>query len=126
MSQQSPSQQLADIDAIETQEWVDALAAVIEQEGVERAHREGAEADLLVLVFDGAREVEADLFVSLGDAEDNEMQSGFEALEAMLGSWSAPDLRWRAAITEGANHGTNPGLSFPVAAQWYAHQPRRP
>ncbi len=70
--------------------------------------------------------VHADLFVSLGDAEDNEMQSGFEALEAMLGSWSAPDLRWRAAITEGANHGTNPELSFPVAAQWYADQPRRP
>lgn len=67
-----------------------------------------------------------DLFVSLGEAEGNEMHSGFEALEGMLGSWSAPGLRWRTAVTEGANHGTNPELSFPVAAQWYANQPRRP
>jgi pyruvate dehydrogenase E1 component len=35
MSQQS---QLQDIDALETHEWVEALEAVIENEGVERAH----------------------------------------------------------------------------------------
>lgn len=29
---------LQDVDPLETQEWVDALQAVLEQEGPERAH----------------------------------------------------------------------------------------
>ena len=35
MSQQS---QIPDVDSVETQEWLEALEAVIEAEGVDRAH----------------------------------------------------------------------------------------
>ena len=60
------------------------------------------------------------LFVSLGEAEDNEMLSGFRSLERILESWPTSGLLWQAAITEGADHGSNPELSFPVAARWYS------
>ncbi len=59
MSQQS---QLTDIDAIETQEWVEALEAVIENEGVERAHF------LLEQMIDKARRTGANLPYSANTA----------------------------------------------------------
>jgi len=60
------------------------------------------------------------LFLSLGEYEGNEMLSGFEALETILASWPTSGLRWQATITGGADHGSNPELSFPVAARWYS------
>jgi pyruvate dehydrogenase E1 component len=73
MSQQSPSeQQLADIDALETQEWVDALAAVIEQEGVERAHF------LLEQLIDKARRSGANLPYSSTTAYLNTIEPHLE------------------------------------------------
>lgn len=57
------------------------------------------------------------LFLSLGDREGNEMLSGFEAVRQRLGSRS--ELRWHAEITPGADHITNPLLSFPAAMKWY-------
>ena len=64
--------------------------------------------------------VSTQLFLSLGESEGYEMLSGFEALETILASWPSSDLRWQATITEGADHGSNPELSFPVAARWYS------
>jgi predicted alpha/beta superfamily hydrolase len=60
------------------------------------------------------------LFLSLGETEGNQMLSGFRALETVLASWPASGLRWQATITGGADHGSNPELSFPVAARWYS------
>ena len=64
--------------------------------------------------------VSTQLFLSLGESEGYEMLSGFEALETILASWPSSGLRWQATITEGADHGSNPELSFPVAARWYS------
>jgi len=94
MSQQSPSQQLlADIDAIETQEWVDALAAVIEQEGVERAHF------LLEQLIDKARRSGANLPYSSTTAYLNTIDPhleaplpGDQAIEDRIRSY----IRWNA------------------------------
>jgi predicted alpha/beta superfamily hydrolase len=66
--------------------------------------------------------VPTNLFLSLGATEGNRMLSGFEAVEGILESWPASGLRWKATITEGADHGTNPELSFPVAMQWYSRR----
>lgn len=60
------------------------------------------------------------LFLSLGENEGNEMRSGFEALETILTSWPTSGLRWTATITAGADHGSNPELSFPAAVRWYS------
>lgn len=60
------------------------------------------------------------LYLSLGDGEGNEMLSGFEAVRQRLASWTGSQLRWHAEITEGADHGTNPVLSFPAALSWYS------
>lgn len=62
----------------------------------------------------------ASLFMSLGEEEGNEMLSGFRAVETILATWPASSLRWQATITGGADHGSNPELSFPVAARWYS------
>lgn len=64
--------------------------------------------------------IPASLFLSLGETEGNEMLSGFRAVETILASRPTSGLRWRATITEGADHGSNPELSFPVAARWYS------
>lgn len=47
------------------------------------------------------------------------MLSGFEAIQAALRSSATPDFRWQADITSDADHGSNPELSFPLAANWY-------
>lgn len=59
------------------------------------------------------------LYLSLGDDEGNEMLSGFESVRARLASWDGSRLRWRAEITAGADHGSNPVLSFPAALKWF-------
>ncbi len=70
MSQQS---QLPDIDAVETQEWVDSLEAVIENEGVERAHF------LLEQMIDKARRSGANLPYSANTAYVNTIPTHLEA-----------------------------------------------
>jgi len=70
MSQQSL---LQDIDAIETQEWVEALEAVIENEGVERAHF------LLEQLIDKARRLGGNLAFSSNTAYVNTIPPHLEA-----------------------------------------------
>lgn len=62
------------------------------------------------------------LFLSLGETEGNQMLSGCRALETLLASWPTSSLRWQATITGGADHGSNPELSIPVAARWYSER----
>jgi len=90
MSQQS---QLTDIDAIETQEWVEALEAVIENEGVERAHF------LLEQMIDKARRTGANLPYSANTAYVNTIPTHLEA--PMPGDAAIEDrirsyIRWNA------------------------------
>ncbi len=70
MSQQS---QLPDIDTVETQEWIDALEAVIENEGLERAHF------LLEQMIDKARRSGANLPYSANTAYVNTIPPHMEA-----------------------------------------------
>ena len=90
MSQQSP---LNDIDAIETQEWIDALESVIEHEGVERAHY------LLEQMIDKARRSGANLPYSANTAYVNTIPPHLEA--DMPGDAAIEDrlrayIRWNA------------------------------
>jgi len=64
---------LPDIDAIETQEWIDALESVIENEGVERAHY------LLEQMIDKARRLGANLPYSANTAYVNTIPPHHEA-----------------------------------------------
>lgn len=58
------------------------------------------------------------LYLSVGSEEGNEMSSGFEALRSAF--QNAPQgLDWRMDIMTGADHGTNPILSYPVAISRY-------
>lgn len=90
MSQQAL---LADIDAVETQEWLEALESVIEHEGVERAHF------LLEQLIDKARRSGANLPYSPNTAYVNtipphleEPIPGDQALEDRIRSY----IRWNA------------------------------
>lgn len=90
MSQQS---QLPDIDAVETQEWIEALEAVIENEGVDRAHF------LLEQMIDKARRSGANLPYSANTAYVNTIpphletpHPGDQALEERIRSY----IRWNA------------------------------
>jgi len=65
---------IPDIDAVETQEWIDALEAVIENEGVERAHF------LLEQMIDKARRSGANLPYSANTAYVNTIPTHMEAL----------------------------------------------
>ncbi|MDH5302273.1 MAG: pyruvate dehydrogenase (acetyl-transferring), homodimeric type [Gammaproteobacteria bacterium] len=91
MSQQS---QLPDIDAVETQEWLEALEAVVENEGVERAHF------LLEQMIDKARRSGANLPYSANTAYVNTIPPhleapipGDQAIEDRIRSF----IRWNAA-----------------------------
>jgi len=59
------------------------------------------------------------LYLSLGSEEGNRMLSGFEAVRATLTADAPPGLRWQMDITTGADHGSNPILSYPVAVSRY-------
>ena len=59
------------------------------------------------------------LFVSVGAQEGNEMISGFNAVRETLEAHAPAGLRWRTEVTFGADHGSNPVLSYPVAASKY-------
>ncbi|MBI3771079.1 MAG: pyruvate dehydrogenase (acetyl-transferring), homodimeric type [Gammaproteobacteria bacterium] len=90
MSQQT---QLPDIDAVETQEWIEALESVIENEGVERAHF------LLEQLIDKARRSGANLPYSPNTAYVNTIPPhleaqipGDQALEDRIRSY----IRWNA------------------------------
>ncbi|MGV6857454.1 MAG: pyruvate dehydrogenase (acetyl-transferring), homodimeric type [bacterium] len=83
-----------DVDVTETQEWLDALDAVIEKEGVERAHF------LLERLIDSARRSGANLPFSANTAYVNTIpphreahSPGDQALEARIRSY----IRWNAA-----------------------------
>jgi pyruvate dehydrogenase E1 component len=67
-----PAEQLQDLDALETQEWIDALESVIEREGPERAHY------LLERLIDKARRSGAYLPYSLTTAYVNTIPAGRE------------------------------------------------
>ena len=85
--------QLRDVDVEETQEWLDALEAVIEVEGVERAHY------LLERLIDHARRSGANLPYSANTAYVNtippnlqERRRGDPAIERRIRSY----IRWNA------------------------------
>ncbi|MDH5423591.1 MAG: pyruvate dehydrogenase (acetyl-transferring), homodimeric type [Gammaproteobacteria bacterium] len=84
---------LVDIDNIETQEWIDALESVIENEGVERAHY------LLEQMIDKARRSGANLPYSANTAYVNTIpphqepdMPGDRAIEARIRAY----IRWNA------------------------------
>ncbi len=83
-----------DIDSIETQEWVDALESVLENEGVERAHF------LLEQMIDKARRTGANLpfsantaYVNTIPASQEPVMPGDPAIESRLRAY----IRWNAA-----------------------------
>jgi pyruvate dehydrogenase E1 component len=85
--------QTSDVDALETQEWVDALVAVIEHEGVERAHF------LLEQLIDKTRRSGANLPFSANTAYVNtiatqleEHSPGDQVLEERIRTY----IRWNA------------------------------
>lgn len=96
----------ADIDAVETQEWLQALEAVLEQEGPERAHY------LLERLVDLARRSGAHIPFSPNTAYVNTIPPGLEpphpgnlALEARIRSY----VRWNAmAMVVKANRHSPP------------------
>lgn len=59
------------------------------------------------------------LFVSVGAQEGNEMAAGFDAVRETLEAYTTQDLRWQTEVTAGADHGSNPTLSYPVAVSEY-------
>ncbi|MDH5378500.1 MAG: pyruvate dehydrogenase (acetyl-transferring), homodimeric type, partial [Gammaproteobacteria bacterium] len=85
--------QVLDVDAIETQEWIDALESVIENEGVDRAHY------LLEQLIDKARRSGANLPYSANTAYVNTIPPHLEA--AIPGDQAVEDrirayIRWNA------------------------------
>ena len=83
-----------DIDSLETHEWIEALEAVIEHEGIERAHF------LLEQMIDKARRRGANLPYSANTAYVNtipphleEPRAGDQAMERRIRSY----IRWNAA-----------------------------
>jgi hypothetical protein len=62
------------------------------------------------------------LYVSVGALEGNEMAAGFDAVRKTLETYAPAALRWQTEVTAGADHGSNPILSYPVAvSQYWAH-----
>ncbi|MCL7960437.1 MAG: alpha/beta hydrolase-fold protein [marine benthic group bacterium] len=59
------------------------------------------------------------LYVSVGAQEGNEMAAGFDAVRETLEAYAPQDLRWQTEVTAGADRGSNPILSYPVAASEY-------
>ncbi len=110
----------ADPDAQETREWLDALAAVIEVEGPERAHY------LIEKLIEAAREEGADIpysattqYINTIPSDQQPKYPGNPDLEIKLHSY----IRWNAmAMVVRANKHTNVGghiASFASAAALY-------
>ena len=76
------------------------------------------EGDLIVAEVD--RALAADslpagfLYLSLGEEENAKMQASFRRLREVLERHAGPRLRWRADLSSGGTHETNPRLSTPV------------
>ncbi|MDO9597622.1 MAG: pyruvate dehydrogenase (acetyl-transferring), homodimeric type [Azoarcus sp.] len=109
-----------DPDSQETQEWLDAIAAVIENEGAERAHY------LIEKLIDSAREEGINLpysattqYINTIPAEQQPKYPGDADMEIKLHSY----IRWNAmAMVVRANKHTNVGghiASFASAAALY-------
>ena len=96
-----PAEKFEDLDALETREWLDALQAVIEQEGPGRAHY------LLEKLIDKARRSGAYLPYSLNTAYVNTIPAGNQAPALRTG-----DVGQRAAglvhVREGDPDGEQP------------------
>ena len=93
MSAVQPNNVLSDVDAIETREWMDALSAVIEKEGGERAHF------LLEQLLEHARQKSIDMPFSANTGYVNTIEPDQEAhcpgnieIEERLRSY----MRWNA------------------------------
>ncbi|MDR0701125.1 MAG: pyruvate dehydrogenase (acetyl-transferring), homodimeric type, partial [Azoarcus sp.] len=111
---------LADKDPMETQEWVDALAAVIEREGAERAHY------LIESLIATAREAGAEIpysatteYINTIPPDQQPRYPGNPDMEIKIHSY----IRWNAmAMVVRANKHTNVGghiASFASAAALY-------
>jgi pyruvate dehydrogenase E1 component len=111
---------LADQDPVETQEWVDALAAVIEREGADRAHY------LIESMIATAREAGAEIpysatteYINTIPPEQQPRYPGDADMEIKIHSY----IRWNAmAMVVRANKHTNVGghiASFASAAALY-------
>lgn len=68
------------------------------------------------------REGETFLYVSIGSEEGNEMVGGFDAVRETLEAYAPPGLRWQTDVTAGADHGSSPRLSYPIATNQYWRQ----
>ncbi len=110
----------ADPDVQETQEWLDALAAVVENEGAPRAHY------LIEKLIESAREEGVDIpysantqYINTIPAEQQPKYPGNPDMEIKLHSY----IRWNAmAMVVRANKNTNVGghiASFASAAALY-------
>lgn len=58
------------------------------------------------------------LFLSLGEHENEKMAAAFQATVDVLTRDAPPGLRWRAYRTPGAGHGNNGEWATPVGLQW--------
>ncbi len=114
-----------DIDPLETEEWLDALEAVLENEGVERAHF------LIEKLVDKARRSGAHLPFSANTAYVNTIPvsqqqrfPGDRAMERRIRSF----IRWNAmAMVVQANRistelgGHRSGCNFASASAWWGN-----
>ena len=72
------------------------------------------------------KEVDTFLYMSMGSQENEKMTSAYESAAAALRHHAPEGLRWRADLTEGANHRNNALLSTPIGfqelyASWRPH-----
>ncbi|MCE1244922.1 pyruvate dehydrogenase (acetyl-transferring), homodimeric type [Oryzomicrobium sp.] len=120
MAETPENNPLADVDPRETQEWLDALGAVVEKEGAERAHY------LIERLIDGARDEGVDLPYSANTGYYNTIPvsqqphyPGNPDLEEKIRTY----IRWNAmAMVVRANKHTNVGghiASFASSAVLY-------
>jgi predicted alpha/beta superfamily hydrolase len=75
------------------------------------------EDDRIIAQYRGALAAQAPdsfLYLSLGEAENPKMRAAFDRMRAMLESDPQARLRWRADLSAGGVHESNPRLSTPV------------
>ena len=127
MSEDSKAQTAAELDAQETREWLDALTAVIEREGPERAHA------LLEELLEHARQASIDLpfsantgYVNTLEPEQEARCPGNIAIEKRLRAY----MRWNAMAMvvranrlhpeDGGDLGGHIGSFASLASMWGA------